>query len=144
MATLCDFSVTVIDDRAQFANPRRFPQADSVVAADIEETVRQLETDENTFVVLVTRGHVLDVACLLELIDRPLAYLGMIGSRRRVRGVFELLEQEKGISRSKLATVYSPIGLPIGAKTPAEIAVSILSEIIDVYRGGELSARPGS
>ncbi|NOZ71719.1 MAG: XdhC family protein [Chloroflexi bacterium] len=139
IGSLCDFSVTVIDDRAQFANPQRFPQADEVIAADIQETVRALETDENTFVVLVTRGHVLDVACLLELIDRPLAYIGMIGSRRRVRAVFDLLVEEKGISREKLARVHSPIGLPIAAETPAEIAVSIMSEIINVYRGGPLS-----
>ena len=136
VAALCDFSVTVIDDRAQFANRHRFPKAAQVIAADIQKTVREMEMDEDTYIVLVTRGHSLDVECLLEVIDRPLAYLGMIGSKRRVRAVFELLEQEQGIPAEKLEHVYAPIGLPIGAESPAEIAISIMGEIINVYRGG--------
>lgn len=136
IATLCDFSVTVIDDRPQFANRERFPRADEIMVAEIPAAVRALDTDADTYVVLVTRGHALDVDCLLELIDRPLAYIGMIGSKRRVNGVFQLLEQEKGIPREKLNRVYSPIGLPIAGRTPAEIAVSIMAEVINVYRGG--------
>ncbi len=139
LGALCDFSVTVIDDRAQYANEARFPGADSVIAADIQETVRQLATDEQTYVVLVTRGHTLDVACLLELIDRPLAYLGMIGSRRRVRAVFELLRTHHGIAAEKLQRVHAPIGLPIGAETPAEIAVCIMAEVINQRRQGPVT-----
>lgn len=136
LAALCDFSVTVIDDRRQFANRGRFPDADTVIAAGIQQTVRDLEMDEDVYVVLVTRGHSLDVACLLEIIDRPLAYIGMIGSRRRVRAVFDLLVQERGIDPEKLARVNAPVGLPIAAETPAEIAISIMAEVINVYRGG--------
>ena len=137
IAALCEFSVTVIDDRPQFANQTRFPKAARVIAADIRQTVRDLAMDENTYVVLVTRGHSLDVECLLEIIDRPLAYIGMIGSARRVRAVFQLLEREQGVPREKLARVYAPIGLPIEAQTPAEIAVAIMAEIINVRRGGK-------
>ena len=94
----------------------------------------------DSYVVLVTRGHSLDVDCLVEIIDRPVAYIGMIGSRRRVQAVFDLLEREQGIPRQRLDRVYAPIGLPIGAQTPAEIAVCILAEIINVYRGGTAAA----
>ena len=136
LAALCDFGVTVIDDRPEFANKERFPTADQILVADLQQAVREMEMDEDTYIVLVTRGHTLDVACLQEIIDRPLAYIGMIGSRRRVRGVFQLLEQENGTPREKLNRVYAPIGLPLAARTPAEIAVSIMGEVINVYRGG--------
>ena len=136
LAALCDFRVTIIDDRPDFANRQRFPQAQTVIAADIRQTVREMAMDEDTYVVLVTRGHSLDVACLLEILDRPLAYIGMIGSQRRVRAVFDLLEREQGIPRAQLARVYTPIGLPIAAQTPAEIAVSIMAEVINILRGG--------
>lgn len=136
LGAICDFSVTVIDDRPQFASSNRFPRADEVIAADIRQTVSELATDPDTYVVLVTRGHSLDVECLLAILDRPLAYIGMIGSRRRVRAVFDLLEREQGIAGSKFERVYAPIGLAIGAETPAEIAVSIMAEIIEVRRSG--------
>lgn len=142
MAALCGFGVTVIDDRPQFANRQRFPKADRIIADDIRQAVRDLAMDASTFVVLVTRGHSLDVECLLEIIDRPLAYIGMIGSRRRVRAVFDLLEREQGIPRSRLNRVYAPIGLAIGAESPAEIAISIMAEIVNVYRGGSLDRDP--
>lgn len=122
LAALCDFRVTVLDDRAEFAHLQRFPQAHAVIAADMRQTLRDLALDEDTYVVLVTRGHSLDVACLLEILDRPLAYIGMIGSQRRVRAVFDLLTREQGIARQQLERVFAPIGLPIAARTPAEIA----------------------
>ncbi|RME84482.1 MAG: hypothetical protein D6775_05355 [Caldilineae bacterium] len=137
LAKICDFRVTVIDDRTQFANPDRFPDADRIIAADIRQTVRDMPMDQDTYVVLVTRGHSLDVECLLEIIDRPLAYIGMIGSRRRISAVFSLLTREQGIPQESLDRVHAPIGLPIGAETPAEIALCIMAEIINVYRGGQ-------
>jgi len=136
VASKCDFGVTVIDDRPEFANVERFPTADQILIADLQQALREMTMDEDTYVVLVTRWHTLDVGCLLEIIDRPLAYIGMIGSRRRVNGVFQLLEQENGIPRQKLNQVYAPIGLPLAARTPAEIAVSIMAEVINVHRGG--------
>jgi len=136
IAALCDFAVTVLDDRPSFADPARFPAARRVIAAPLRETVRDLPMDADTFVVLVTRGHSHDVECLLEVLDRPVAYIGMIGSQRRVDAVFKLLAEEQGIDPAKFDRVYAPIGLDIGARTPAEIAVCIMAEIINVYRGG--------
>ncbi len=136
IAALCDFAVTVLDDRPSFADPARFPAARRVIAAPLRETVRDLPMDADTFIVLVTRGHSHDVECLLEVLDRPVAYIGMIGSQRRVDAVFKLLAEEQGIDPTKFDRVYAPIGLDIGARTPAEIAVCIMAEIINVYRGG--------
>lgn len=141
MAKLCEFQVTVLDDRPQFANRERFPTADSVIAGPFRAELERLRQgkaafDNDTYIVLVTRGHQYDVESLLEVLDDPLAYIGMIGSRRRIRAVFELLEKEQGIPPAKFDRVYAPIGLNIGAITPAEIAVCILAEIINVMRGG--------
>lgn len=149
---ICDFEVTVLDDRPQYANPQRFPTADRVVAGAFTEELRRLRRgqptfDENTYLVLVTRGHQYDVACLLEVLDDPVAYIGMIGSQRRIRAVYALLEREQGVAPEKFDRIYAPIGLAIGAQTPAEIAVCIMAEIISVQRrvaegaaGGSLSA----
>lgn len=136
MASMCDFAVTVLDDRPSFANQERFPTAQKIMAAPLRETVRGLSMDADTFIVLVTRGHSHDVECLLEVLDRPVAYIGMIGSQRRVDAVFELLEHEMGIDPLKFDRVYAPIGIAIGAHTPAEIAICILAELINVLRGG--------
>ncbi|HHY56659.1 MAG TPA: hypothetical protein GYA08_14630, partial [Chloroflexi bacterium] len=125
MAALCDFTVTVLDDRPQYANRQRFPTAHRVIAGPFREELCKLRGNRPTFdaqtcLVLVTRGHQYDVELLLEVLDDPLAYLGMIGSRRRIRAVYELLEQERGIPRHKFDRVHAPIGLNIGAQTPAE------------------------
>jgi xanthine dehydrogenase accessory factor len=136
MASLCDFAVTVLDDRPAFANRERFPTARQVMAAPLRETVRDMPMDQDTFIVLVTRGHSHDVECLLEVLDRPVAYIGMIGSQRRVDAVFRLLEEEQGIPPEEFDRVYAPIGIAIGARTPAEIAVCIMAEMINVLRGG--------
>ncbi|MXZ19921.1 MAG: hypothetical protein F4Y84_04810, partial [Caldilineaceae bacterium SB0665_bin_25] len=143
IAKTCEFLVTVIDDRPQYAHTARFPTADGVVAGPFRQTLVDLrrgkETfDNDTYVVLVTRGHQHDIDCLLELLDDPLAYLGMIGSRRRIRAVFELLEMEQEIPASKFDRVRAPIGIDIGAITPAEIAVCIMAEIICILREGPL------
>ncbi len=136
---ICEFEVTVLDDRPQYADRRRFPTADRVIAGAFTEELRRLRRgqptfDENTYVVLVTRGHQYDVACLLDVLDDPLAYIGMIGSRRRIRAVYELLEREQGVAPEKFDRIHAPIGLDIGAQTPAEIAVCIMAEIISVQR----------
>ena len=140
LAHLCDFQVTILDDRPQYANPARFPTAERVNAGEFTAELRTLRAegrlDRHTYVVLVTRGHQHDVDCLVEVLDDPVAYIGMIGSQRRVRAVFELLESEKGIAAQKFDRVYAPIGLDIGARTPAEIAVCIMAEIIAVRSGG--------
>lgn len=140
IAHVCDFQVTVLDDRPQYANPERFPTAERVIAGEFTAELRALRAegrlDRHTYVVLVTRGHQHDVDCLVEILGDPVAYIGMIGSQRRVRAVFDLLEGEKGIPAQEFDRVYAPIGLDIGARTPAEIAVCIMAEIINVLRGG--------
>lgn len=140
MASLCEFQVTVLDDRPQYANHARFPAADQVRAAPLVTTLQSMrnagQLDRHTSIVLVTRGHQHDVDCLTELIGDDLAYIGMIGSKRRIRAVWELLELEYNLDRSLFSKVHAPIGLDIGGRTPAEIAVAILAEIIMVhYRG---------
>lgn len=143
IAKTCDFLVTVIDDRPQYAHVSRFPSADRVVAGPFRPTLVELRQgneafDSDTYIVLVTRGHQHDIDCLLEVLDDPVAYLGMIGSRRRIRAVFELLEIEQNIPASNFDRVRAPIGIDIGAITPAEIAVCIMAEIICVLREGPL------
>lgn len=141
IAKINDFEVSVIDDRGQYAHPARFPTADRVIAGPFRAELQKLRGDKPTFdnhtyLVMVTRGHQYDVESLLEVLDDPVAYIGMIGSQRRVRAVFELLEQEQGIAPEKFDRVYAPIGIDIGARTPAEIAVCIMAEIINVLRNG--------
>ena len=135
MAGVLGWRVVVIDDRPSFANAQRFPTAE-IRCGSYDVTLRQMPIDADTYIVIVTRGHQHDVESLLAVLDSPAAYIGMIGSRRRVNGVFDLLEHDEGIAPSKLARVHAPIGLDIEAVTPAEIAVSILAEIVKVYRGG--------
>ena len=143
IAKTCDFTVTVLDDRPQFAHPARFPTADRVVAGPFRPTLAELRRgkpvfDSDTYLVLVTRGHQHDIDCLLEALNDPVAYLGMIGSSRRIRAVFELLEKEQNIPASHFDRVRAPIGMDIGAITPAEIAVCIMAEMICVMREGTL------
>lgn len=135
MADPAGFAVTVIDDRPGYARADRFPRARRVIAGDFEETLHGLGLGSRHYVVLVTRGHLHDLTALRAVLRYPVAYVGMIGSQRRVKTVFELLAGE-GVDRTLLDRVYAPIGLDIGANTPAEIAVAILAEIIRVRRGG--------
>lgn len=135
MGSEAGFSCTVIDDRPDYANRERFPEADHVICADFELALAELPVDHNTYIVLVTRGHKQDETSLRCLVDRPAAYLGMIGSKRRTGAVLQHLEDD-GFDREALARVRTPIGLDIGAETPEEIAVSILAEMIMTRRGG--------
>jgi xanthine dehydrogenase accessory factor len=135
MAKQAGFHVTVIDDRADYANRRRFPTADEVVADSFADALSQISIASTTAIVLVTRGHRQDWDCLRVVIDSRAGYIGMIGSRRRVKAAMMGLEAE-GFSAERLARVAAPIGLDIGAETPEEIAVAILAEIVLTRRGG--------
>jgi xanthine dehydrogenase accessory factor len=136
LGKMLGFRVVVADDRPAFANRARFPDADEIIVDYFRPALRSFPVDHNTYIVLVTRGHQHDVECLLEVLDSPAAYIGMIGSRRRVRAVFQLLSEEQGIPAEKFQRVHSPIGLDIGAETPEEIALAIAAEIVKVRRGG--------
>jgi xanthine dehydrogenase accessory factor len=137
---LLDFDVVVVDDRPSFASPARFPMADQIVVDDFEAALDGLPITPSTYVVLVTRGHVHDVRSLRRIIQRSPAYIGMIGSRRRVFAVFKLLHDE-GVPIEALLQVHAPIGLDIKTETPGEIAVSIGAEILKARRGGGAASR---
>ena len=128
-------SVAVLDDREAFANQERFPMADRIICGDLREELRGFPIDSQTYIVLVSRGHKQDELSLQEVAGSKAGYVGMIGSRRRVRTVLTHLARE-GVDQEALDRVHTPIGLDIGAETPEEIAVSIIAEIIAVRRGG--------
>ena len=138
VGTLLGFEVTVLDDRPEFATRERFPEAASVRTADFADPLADVDIHAGSHVVLVTRGHKYDFECLRRLLvaDTTPAYVGMIGSRRRVRATFVQLAAE-GIPEERIATVRAPVGLDIGAQTPAEIAVSVAAEMILQRRGGK-------
>ncbi len=116
-----------------FANTKRFPLADHVICDEFEHGIKQFQFTSSDYIVLVTRGHRYDLACLKGILGKDLAYIGMIGSKRRVKGIKDTLIEE-GYSNDVLDAMYSPIGLDIGAITPEEIAISILGEVIYVFR----------
>lgn len=129
MASCLDFKVKVMDDREEFANSERFPMADEVICDSFENLEKYLLKDG--YYAVVTRGHKDDLNCVRTILKHPYQYLGMIGSKSKIKTTYENLKKE-GVSQEELDTIYAPIGLKIGARTPAEIAVSILGEIIQV------------
>jgi xanthine dehydrogenase accessory factor len=128
------FAVTVVDDRPSFANRERFPAARQVICESFNRCFDRLHVTSSDYVVVVTRGHRFDMDCLRALLSgtEP-AYVGMMGSKRRVAGVRELLKEE-GYPEERIGRIHMPIGLPIGALSPAEIAVSIMAEMIQIRR----------
>lgn len=131
LAAAVDFDVWVVDDREQYCSAERFPDAERLIVGPIAETVSSLEVDDQTFCIIVTRGHNHDEEALAALVDRPARYVGMIGSRRKIRLIFDDLRRE-GVAEELLQRVRAPIGLDIGSQTVAEIAVSIVAELIAV------------
>jgi xanthine dehydrogenase accessory factor len=136
-AKLLDFHVTVIDDRILFANRERFPDVDEVTVGDMSETLKGITITASTYIVLITRGHKYDEPCLREIMHSPAKYVGMIGSKRRVKACFHRFREEEKIADEVIQRVYAPIGLDLRAETPEEIAVAIIAEIILVRRGGK-------
>ncbi len=131
LGIMMGFKVTVIEDRPSFADNARRQGATQVICDNFEHALEQIEGNHDTYFVIVTRGHRYDKECLRGIINKPNAYVGMIGSRRRVGIVKKTLEEE-GYSREKLEGVFTPIGLNIGAETPEEIGIAIMAEIIQV------------
>jgi len=137
LGAMLGFRVTVSDDRPEFASAAWFPEAESVRVVDFDHVFDGVAVGPDSYVVLVTRGHKFDYDCILQLLKmeaRP-AYLGMIGSRRRVRATFEALVRD-GVGPARLEDVHAPIGLDIGAETPEEIALAITAELVATRRGG--------
>lgn len=130
LAKRVHFHVTVVDDRPIFANRDRFPEADEVLMSEFEDAFERIAIDDNTFVVIVTRGHLHDRLCLEKSLATDAAYIGMIGSKAKIKKTYDALV-EAGVERERLERVHSPIGLFIHARLPEEIAVSIVAELIE-------------
>ncbi|HEY43004.1 MAG TPA: XdhC family protein [Anaerolineae bacterium] len=135
LASWLGFRVVVSDDRPDFATPQAMPDADEYITCEIGQLPQRMTINEETYLVLTTRGMSVDVDGLPELLDTPAAFIGVIGSRRRWETTAKELI-DRGVTEEKIARAISPIGLEINAETPEEIAVSILAQIIMLRRGG--------
>jgi xanthine dehydrogenase accessory factor len=130
LARLVDFRTVVMDDRSEFANRERFPIADEVQAlSSFDNCMRDLDMDEDSYVVIVTRGHLHDKTVLEQALKTNARYIGMIGSRTKRDRIFRELEAQ-GFTAKDIARVHAPIGTKIGAETPEEIGISIVGELI--------------
>jgi xanthine dehydrogenase accessory factor len=132
------FRVTICDDRAEFANQERFPDADSIIVESFETVFDKIDVNKNSYIVIVTRGHASDEIVLERAVKTDAKYVGMIGSKKKTTTILKRLK-EKGIPQVSLRRVYSPIGISIGAVTPQEIALSIVCELIKIRRLGDTS-----
>jgi len=135
-ADLVGFDVTIIDDRAEFTDPALFPEGATTLCGDISKQVADLSVANDTYIVIVTRGHKLDAEVLEACIHTPVAYVGMIGSKRKVSLIRKNFIESGLATREEFDRVFAPIGLDIGAVTVPEIAASIIAELIAVRRKG--------
>jgi xanthine dehydrogenase accessory factor len=131
LAKKVHFKVVVIDDREMFANRKRFPEVDEVIVSEFEKCFGQLNMDDSSYIVIVTRGHLYDGFVLEQAIKTNARYIGMIGSKKKIKTLYQNL-MKKGISKEALKRVHAPIGLDINSETPEEIAFSITAELIKV------------
>jgi xanthine dehydrogenase accessory factor len=143
LARMVGFRVCVVDDREEFANPRRFPAADQLLVCSVAEAFRRVVVTPATHIAIVTRGHAFDREALRAALATRPAYLGMIGSRRKRDLIYGSL-MEEGVAVEELRRVHSPIGISIGAETPEEIAVSIVAELIQVRAQAHADRRPAA
>jgi len=137
LAKRVQFKVVVIDDREMFANRERFPEADDVIVSEFEKCFDQLNIEESSYIVIVTRGHLYDGFVLEQAVKTNARYIGMIGSKKKIHTLYQNLI-EKGIPKEALERVHAPIGIDIHSETPEEIGVSIVAELIKV-RGEPIS-----
>jgi len=127
------FRIIVVDDRIKYANRDRFPDAKAIVVDAWKEAFEQLSVNESTYLLIVTRGHQYDLACLRYALATTAGYIGLLGSRRKIQLFYAELEKE-GFDPAAFARVHGPVGLPIGAESPEEIAVSIAAELVSVRK----------
>jgi xanthine dehydrogenase accessory factor len=135
LGAMLGFHVTVVDDRASFANRERFPHADVVIARPFTAAIDSLRLNHHCYLISVTRGHGFDEEVVRAALKQPGCFVGMIGSRRRTRAMLARLAED-GIDSASLDEIHAPLGLDIGAETPEEIAISIIAEIIRERRTG--------
>lgn len=129
VAKMVGFNITLIDDRPKFANKERFPEADKILVTEFKQAFEQLKISQNSYILIITRGHLHDKTVLQHALGTTASYIGMIGSTKKRNTIYKALMDE-GFSKDDLEKVYSPIGLDINAETPEEIAVSIVGELI--------------
>ena len=133
IAKLLNFRVIILDNRREFAHKARFPHVDKIICSPYAEAFKKLVLKKDTFVVIVTHGHVHDAECLEAALRTKAGYIGMIGSRAKIKHVFGGL-RKKGFKKAQLAKVYTPVGLDISAETPEEIAVAIAAQLVQVSK----------
>ncbi|HDI78229.1 MAG TPA: XdhC/CoxI family protein [Desulfobacteraceae bacterium] len=131
IASLVGFRVVVVDDRDEFVNSERFPEASELHCIPFEEVLNRLSINSDSYLVIVTRGHLCDKTVLSQALRTNALYIGMIGSKRKRDTIYRALMDE-GYTREDLQRVHCPIGLSIGAETPEEIAISIVAELIKI------------
>jgi xanthine dehydrogenase accessory factor len=137
VAGLIGFRIAVIDDRAKYANSTRFPQVGAFHIGPWEEVLGKLAVNNSSYLFIATREHQFDLICLRFAVQSSAKYIGMLGSRKKTRMLFDTLEKE-GIDRASLERVYVPVGIDIGSETPEEIAVSIAAEMIAVRKNVDI------
>ena len=130
-----DYDVTVVDDRPEFANRERFAGVNEVLNLDMVKALETMDVGWNTFIVIATRGHKLDAHCLRAAIRTEARYVGLLGSKRKTVLIAKMLRDE-GVSEERIRAVHAPIGLDLGGRTPAEIALSVLAELSMERHGG--------
>jgi xanthine dehydrogenase accessory factor len=144
LAADLDFDVWVVDDRAEYANAERFPRAERCIVGPVGPTLADLNVTPDTYCVIVTRGHNHDEEALFHLANRGARYVGMIGSRRKIKLIYDDLLND-GVSAEALRRVYAPLGIDIGSQTVMEIAVSIAAELVaHRNREGVVPGRPAA
>jgi xanthine dehydrogenase accessory factor len=135
---MLDFNVTVVDNRPEFADKALLPWADIVIAEDYQKAIDALTLTDNTCLVILTHKHGHDFEVLEQVLHKPFRYLGMIGSRTKVARAFQQL-RDNGVDETIIQKIHSPIGIDIGANTPAEIAISIAAELVAARSGKAVS-----
>jgi len=140
LAKVLDFHTVIIDDRDEYANRERFKDADEIFTTDVERVLRDYHLTENDYIVIVTRSHASDITALRLIIDKEVAYIGMIGSTKKIKHVMKELINE-GVSIERLKQIYAPIGLDLSLNLPEEIALGIMSEIVMIKNNGSLNHR---
>ena len=141
LGNMLDFEVTVIDDRAEYANSENIPSADRIVVKDIGQTMRDLEKTDNTYVVIVTRGHKDDAEALKPCIGSGIAYTGMIGSKNKIATMRTSFIERGWATAEQWDEIYAPMGLDIKSQTVEEIAVSIAAQLILVRNSRKLNQK---
>jgi xanthine dehydrogenase accessory factor len=136
LAKMVGFKIVIVDDRPEFANQERFPEADNIIINDFKQAFEQLNVTENSYILIITRGHIHDKIVLQHALNTKASYIGMIGSIKKRNIIYRTL-MEEGFSKEELEKVFSPVGIDINAETPEEIAVSIVGELIKKKRPGK-------